>query len=52
MGKPTEMHLPIFSFIINMMFEKVLKYLQYFIKKFSDYCRDYAQILAGQLAIK
>ena len=30
---------------------KVLKYLQGFFKKYSDGCRDYAQMLSGQLAI-
>jgi hypothetical protein len=34
-----------------MMGVKVLKYLQSFFKKFSEGCRDYAQILPGQLAV-
>ena len=48
MDKLTELNLPIFSFIIHMMCEKVLKYLQSFFKKFSEGCRDYAQMLPGQ----
>lgn len=35
----------------RMMGVKVLKYLQSFFKKFSEGCRDYAQMLPGQLAI-
>ena len=35
----------------RMMGVKVLKYLQSFFKKFSEGCRDYAQMLPGPLAI-
>ena len=35
----------------RMMGVKVLKYLQSFFKKFSEECREYAQMLPGQLAI-
>lgn len=36
MDKLTELNLPIFSFIIHMMCEKVLNYLQSFFKKISE----------------
>jgi len=34
-----------------MLCEKVLNYLKSFFKKFSEDCRDYAQMFLGQLAI-
>lgn len=45
MGKLTEMSLPILSFNIHIMCEKVLKYLQSFFKKFFESFREYAQML-------